>query len=557
MRRSQRRGNDFMPIKYGTDARKRMLRGVNRLTDAVAVTLGPGGRNVGLDKSFGSPVVTKDGVSVSKEVEVVDPWENIGCLLVREVASKTSDDAGDGTTTATVLARFMMTSGLRLVEAQHAPVAIKRGMDKARLMLDEQIIGLSLPVKEQENIENVATISANGDRAIGKVVAEAVAKVGRDGVVNIEEGKTMTTVVEATDGLQFDRGWASPVFCIDVNTQSSLLDNAFVLVADFALSNVKAIIPVIEWILKEGRPLLIIAPDFQGDFLPTFAVNLSQGKFTSLLVKAPAYGIQQTEMLKDIAVLTGATLLSKDLGMSLDSLTGDMLGSARSITVKANLTTIVDGGGSAESVSGRIQEIKVEISRSGSEYDKDKLRERMGKLLGGVCCIKVGAHSELAMKELKARMEDALSATKASIDEGVVAGGGLTYLRAAQRVQEIVDASTSGDLLTPYQLPETEEEWAGFRLVLQACEEPLRQIVANAGKVGDVYVEKVKELDDERGYMGVDATDLTIKNLLEAGILDPAKVVRSALANSVSVVGTVLLTECIVRKNKPANAASV
>lgn len=351
-----------MPIKYGTDARRRMLRGISQLAEAVAVTLGPKGRNVGLDKAFGSPVVTKDGVSVAKEVSLVDPWEEMGSRLAREVASKTSEDAGDGTTTATVIAHYLARHGVRLVEARLPPVDVKRGMDKARAALDIQVIGLSFPVKEQEHIENVATISANGDRGIGKVVADAVAKVGRDGVVNIEEGKSMQTVVEATDGLQFDRGWASPVFCIDTVTQSAVLEDAFVLVADFPLSNFRAILPVVNWIVteQEKRPLLIIAPDYQGDFLPSFAVNLGQGKFTSVLVKAPAFGTQQGEILRDIAVLTGATLLSKDVGMSLESLVGDMLGTARNVTVKAMTTTIVDGGGNNEAVSGRIQEIKWE-----------------------------------------------------------------------------------------------------------------------------------------------------------------------------------------------------
>jgi chaperonin GroEL len=545
-----------MPIKYGSDARKRMLRGISQLADAVAVTLGPAGRNVGLDKSFGNPSVTKDGVSVAKEIDLHDPWEDMGSRLVREVASKTSEDAGDGTTTATLLARHMAVAGLRLVEARLAPVDLKRGMDKAMVALCDRIIGLSVPIQEQQHIENVATISANGDRNIGKVVADAVAKVGRDGVVNIEEGKTMATVVEATDGLQFDRGWANPVFCIDTTTQSSVLENAFVLVADFSLSNVRAILPIVDWMVKQERPLLIVAPDYQGDFLPTFAVNLSQNKFTSVLVKAPAFGVQQVEMLRDIATLTGATLLSKELGMSLDSLVGDMLGSCRNVTVKATTTTLVDGGGKSEDVNGRIQQIKGDIARSGSEYDKDKLRERMGKLLGGICVIKVGAASELAMKELKARMEDALYATKASIDEGVVPGGGTAYLRAAQQVQEILQAQKDGDLpAVNFDLPINEDEWAGFRLVLDACEEPLRQIVSNAGKVGEVYVEKLKEIEDDN--VGVDATDLKFKNLLDAGIIDPTKVVRSALANAVSVVGTLLLTEAMIRKPKPAKAAEV
>jgi chaperonin GroEL len=550
-----------MAIKFGSDARKRMLKGIIKLADAVAVTLGPKGRNVAMEKSFGSPVVTKDGVSVAKEVNLPDPYEDMGTRLVKEVASKTSEDAGDGTTTATVLARFMAVQGMRLVEANLAPIEIKRGMDLALQLLVEQIIGLSLPVKDQAHIENVATVSANGDRGIGKVVAEAVAKVGRDGVVNIEEGKTLETTIEATDGLQFDRGWANPVFCIDTETQSSVLENPFVLVTDISLTNVRPMIPVVEWIIGQGRSLLIIAPDYTGDILPTLAVNLSQGKFKSVLVKAPAFGTQQGEILRDIATLTGATLLSKDLGMSLDTLTGDMLGTARLVTVKAVSTTIVDGGGDPEAIHGRIQQLKTEIERSGSEYDRDKLRDRMGKLLGGVCVIKVGAVSELAMKELKARMEDALYATKASIDEGVVPGGGLAYLRAAQRVDEILQAQQDGDLPSEPEglevglpLPKTETEWAGFRLVLQACEEPLRQIVANAGKVGEVYVEKVKEIADD--YVGVDATDFQFKHMLDNGILDPTKVARSALSNAVSVVGTLLLTEAIIHKAKGATPAT-
>jgi chaperonin GroEL len=452
----------------------------------------------------------------------------------------------------------MAVHGVKLVESQLAPVSIKRGMDKAFEMLREQVFGLSLPVKTQGNIEDVATISANGDRSIGKVVADAVAKVGKDGVVNIEEGKKMETVVEATDGLQFDRGWASPVFCIDVETQSAVLENAFVLVTDLTPSTVRPIIPVVEWIVKQERPLLVIAPDYakDGDFLPTFAVNLAQNKFRAVLVKAPAFGYQQTEILKDIAVLTGATLLSKDMGMGLESLTGDMLGTARIVTVKAATTTIVDGGGRSEEVSGRIQQIKSEIESSGSEYDKDKLRERLGKLLGGICVIKVGAASELAMKELKARMEDALYATKASIDEGIVPGGGLAYLRAAQCVREILQAKEEGDLAdTNFELPENEEEWAGFRLVLEACDEPMRQIVSNAGKLGELYVEKVKDQGDD--YVGVDVADMKFKNLLEAGIIDPTKVVRSALANAVSVVGTVLLTEAMLRKPKKDQPGAV
>lgn len=535
-----------MPIKFGSEARRLMMRGIDQLADAVAVTLGPKGRNVGMEKAFGSPTVTKDGVSVAKEIDLSDPDENIGAKLVREAASKTSEDAGDGTTTATVLTRVLAKQGIRLVEAHLAPVALKRGMDKAGALLEDQLLGMSLPVKDQRHIEDVATISANGDREIGKVVADAVAKVGRDGVVNIEEGKTTHTVVEATDGLQFDRGHLNAYFVMDAETQTSTLEDPFVLLADFPLTTARPIVPIIEAIMQQGRSLFVLAPDFGGDFMPTFAMNLGKGLFKSQLVKAPGFGHQQAEALRDIAVLTGATLLSKETGTTLDALNIEMLGTARRVTVTAKNTTIIDGAGDPRDVASRIHAIKSEIARSGSEYDKDKLRERMGKLLGGICVIKVGAGSELAMKELKARMEDALYATKASIDEGIVPGGGTAYLRAAGRVREIVDAVQAGDISHNVELPKGPDEWAGFNLVLSACAEPMRQIIANAGESGPVFVEKVKAIDDD--YVGVDATDMTIKNLVDAGVIDPVKVVRSALSNAISIAGTLLTTEAIVRK---------
>lgn len=545
-----------MTLKFGSDARRNLLRGINQLADAVAGTLGPLGRNVGIEKALGNPSVTKDGVSVAKEIELSNPWEELGSRLVREVSSKTSEDAGDGTTTATVLARYLAREGLKLVEAGFTPVELKRGMDKAVAAVVDQILGLSLPVKDQSHIESVATISANGDREIGRIIANAVAKVGRDGVVNIEEGKGMKTEVEATDGLQFNYGFFNSSFMMDVETQSSVLHNAFVLVTDTVLSDVRPLAPVLEWISKQERPILVIAPDFTGtNVIPTFYMNLQSKKLVSQIVKAPGFGSQQHEILRDIAVLTGGTFISKTLGIGFDSVTGDMLGTARLITVTAKTTTIVDGNGQAEAIDGRIQEIKAEIARSGSEYDKDKLRERMGKLLGGVCLIKVGAGSELAMKETKARMEDALYATQASIEEGVVPGGGLAYLRGAQRVEELLAAFQRGEVTDPnFDMPESDEQRAGFRLVLSACSEPLRQIVENAGRVGEVFVEKVKDLDD---YVGVDATDFQFKNLLNAGIIDPNKVVRSALANAVSVVGTVLLTEVLMRKGRATKPGEV
>lgn len=538
-----------MPILYGTEIRKKMLVGVNTLADTVVVTLGPKGRNVCLQKSFGSPLVTKDGVSVAKEIEVEDPWENMGVRLVREAASKTSDDAGDGTTTATVLARFIYAEGLKLVEAGFAPVPLKRGMDKAFNMLEDQIIGMSLPVKTQEQIENVATISANGDRIIGKTVADAVAKVGRDGVVNIEEGRATTTSVEATDGMKIERGWLMTEFCFDGERQESVLEDAYVFITDLPVSGVRCMVPIFERCVNEGRPLLVIAPEFAGEALPTFVFNLQKGILKSCCVKAPGFGRQQTEILMDIATLTGATFVTKDLGMTFNDVTFEMLGKARRIRVTAKDTIITDGGGSQEEIDQRIAHIKAEIAGSGSEYDGDKLRERLGKLLGGVCVIKVGAVSETAMKELKARMEDALYATKASISEGVTMGGGLALLRAAQGVEEVVRLQQSGeDPELNYPLPKDREEWSGYKLVLRACDEPLRWIVKNAGASGAVFIDKVKEAPEE---VGVDATDLQLKNLLEAGILDPVKVVRSALANAVSAAGIMLTTEAAIRKGRP------
>lgn len=539
-----------MPIMHGTEIRKKLLVGVNKLADAVVVTLGPKGRNVCLQKNFGNPLVTKDGVSVAKEIEVEDPWENLGVRLVREAASKTSDDAGDGTTTATVLARFIYADGLKLVEAGFAPVPLKRGMDKAFNMLEDQIIGMSLPAKTQEQIEAVAAISANGDREIGKIISEAVAKVGRDGVVNIEEGRTTHTVVEATDGMQLDRGWLMPEFCFDSERQESVLEDAYVFITDLSVSGVRPMVPIFERLAKEGRPLLVIAPEYGGEALPTFVFNLQKNVLKSCCIKAPAFGRQQTEVLQDIATLTGATFVTKEMGMTFNDVTFEMLGRARRVRVTGKDTIITDGGGEPQDVEARITQLKGEIDRCGSEYESDKLRERLGKLLGGVCVVKVGAASETAMKELKARMEDALYATKASIAEGVAPGGGLALLRAAQAVRHVVQAQLAGDEELDYPLPEGREEQAGFDLVLAACEQPMRWIIRNAGKSGSVFIEKVKECDDEN--VGVDATDLSLKNLVEAGILDPVKVVRSALANSVSAAGIMLTTEAGITKLRPA-----
>lgn len=548
-----------MATKYGTDIRKRMLNGVNKLADAVSVTLGPRGRNVCLEKPFGSPLVTKDGVSVAKEITLHDPWENMGAKLVKEVASKTSDEAGDGTTTATVLARHLLVDGVKLIEAGFAPVALKRGMDKACVLVVDQIVGASLPVQDQSHIENVATISANGDREIGRIVAEAVAKVGKDGVVNIEEGRNDKTTIETTDGMKLDSGWASPEFCLDQASQESVLRDCLVLVTDIEVCAVRPMLPLIEAVLKADKTLFIIGPSFSGEAIPTFVQNLKKGQFVSVAVKAPGYGVNQANVLEDIAVLTGAEFISRQKGMTLTMEGGlcmEWLGSAGRVRVTSKDTTITDGGGVQENIDKRIAAIKAEIGRSGSEYDSDKLRERMGKLLGGICVVKVGASSEIAMKELKARMEDALYATKASIDEGVVPGGGTALVRAAEDIRALVEGKASGDVdeaeLPASDLPEGPDETAGFKLVLRACEEPFRQIVKNGGKSGAVMLEKLKEQPEN---FGLDVTDFEWKDMLSAGILDPVKIVRNAISNAVSIASTMLTTEAATRKEGPANAS--
>jgi chaperonin GroEL len=536
-----------MPLKFSTDARKQLLHGANQLADAVEVTLGPRGRNVVLQKTFGDPLVTKDGVSVAKEIELADGWENLGAQLILEVASKTSDDAGDGTTTATVLARHIYREGLKLVEAGMAPVDLKKGIDRAVSAVVEQIVGMSLPVKDQSDIENVATVSANGDRDLGKVVAEAVSKVGRDGIVNIEEGRGIETELEQVDGMQFDRGWLRSEFAPDGAAEATL-ENPLVLVTDFVISTCHPLLPMLEAVMNSKRSLLIVAPDFGGEAIPLFVQNHKAGRLHSMLVKAPAFGMRQTEVLQDIAILVGAEFISRAKGDTFEACFGKpgvpvadplaLLGSAGRIKVTSKETVIMDGNGSEEDIDNRIEQIRGEVERSSSEYDADKLRERLGKLLGGICVIKVGAPSEVAMKELKARMEDALYATRASIDEGVVVGGGVALVRAAEGV--------SGALATVGEgRPNTDEEH-GFRMLLGACNEPFRCIIRNAGGSGDVLLAKILESENE--HMGVDATDMSLKDMIEAGIIDPVKVVRNALTNAASVAGLMLTTECVIRK---------
>lgn len=529
-----------MPTKYGEESRALLMSGIDQLARAVGVTLGPKGRNVCIQKMFGDPLITKDGVSVAKEVVLPDPWENMGAQILMEVASKTSDDAGDGTTTATVLAHYLCKKGNILVSAGLAPVPLKRGMDMALEAVVEEIYSRAIPVKDEKDIENVATISANGDRELGKIVSGAVSKVGRDGVVNIEEGKASHIEIDAVDGMVFDRGWVRPEF--STNGADIVYDEPFILVTDYKISAIRPLLPLLEAVLAtgDGRALVVIAPDFDGEAIPTFLQNFRQGGLKSVLVKAPGFGIHQPAVLQDIAALTGATYIAKDQGMTFESVftEGDplaWLGSAARVRVTAKDTTILDGSGTEDEIEGRIVQIKAELERTSSEYDSDKLRDRLGKLQGGICIIKVGAASEVEMKELKARMEDALYATRASIDDGMVAGGGSTLVKAAQSIQVPTDLGV--------------EETAGFKLVLQACEAPLRRIVENAGENGSIWVDKVQGAED---FWGVDANDMTLKNMLDAGIIDPAKVVISAIRNAVSVASTLLTTEAMIRKPSAA-----
>lgn len=525
-----------MPIKYGSEARQLLLNGVNKVAKTVAKTLGPRGRNVAIEKAFGDPLVTKDGVSVAKEIELSDPWENLGAKLVMEVASKTSDDAGDGTTTATVLANFLCTRGMTLIEAGINPMALKRGMEAALAEVCDAVEGQAVPINSQADIENVATISANGDRELGKLVAEAVAKVGRDGVVNIEEGRGTRTEIDSVEGMQFDRGWAHAGF--SENGEDIVHDAPYILLTDYVVSACRPLLPLLDAVAAEERPLVIIAPDFDGEAFPLFLQNLKQRRLTSVLIKAPGFGIHQGPILEDLAVLTGAQLITKTQGLTFESCfkEGDLLawlGSCGKIRVTSKNTTILDGAGDPDLIEERIRIIQGEIGHAGSEYDIDRLRQRLGKLQGGICVLKVGAHTEVAMKELKARMEDALYATRASIDSGIVSGGGSALLRAASKVSLRRDMSV--------------EEAAGFKLVIEACEIPMSTILSNSGiSNGSLLVSKVKELDED--YMGVDATDFKIKNLMEAGVIDPTQVVISSLTNAVSVSSTLLTTGAVIRK---------
>ena len=517
-------------VIHGEDSRAAILRGVNQLADAVKVTLGPKGRNVVIDKKFGSPTITKDGVTVAKEIELKDALENMGAQMVREVASKTSDVAGDGTTTATVLAQAIFKEGVRTVAAGANPMALKRGIDQAVEQVVAEIKRLAKPVSG-DAIAQVGTVSANGDKTIGKIIAEAMDKVGKDGVITVEESKTMETQLEVVEGMQFDRGYLSPYFVTDAERMEAVLDNALILINEKKISSMKDLLPILEQVAKLGKPLLIIAEDVEGEALATLVVNKLRGTLNVCAVKAPGFGDRRKAMLEDIAVLTGGKVISEDLGIKLESISVDDLGKAKKITVDKDNTTIVEGAGSAEAIEGRVKTIRNQIEETTSDYDREKLQERLAKLVGGVAVIKVGAATETEMKEKKARVEDAMHATRAAVEEGIVPGGGVTLVRAA-KVLDIFTAEGDSD------------EQIGVNIVKRALEEPLRQIAANAGKEGAVIVEKIRAENNDA--FGFNAATEQFEDLVAAGVIDPAKVTRTALQNASSIAGLMLTTEAMI-----------
>jgi chaperonin GroEL len=526
-------------IVHGEESRAAILRGVNQLADAVKITLGPRGRNVVLDKKFGSPTITKDGVTVAKEIELKDPMENMGAQMVREVASKTSDVAGDGTTTATVLAQAIFREGVKTVAAGANPMALKRGIDKAVERATKEIKKMAKPVTG-DMIAQVGTISANGDHTIGELIAEAMQKVGKDGVITVEESKTMETALEVVEGMQFDRGYLSPYFVTDAETMEAVLENPAILLSEKKISSMRDMLPILEQVAKLGRPILIIAEDVEGEALATLVVNKLRGTISVAAVKAPGFGDRRKAMLEDIAVLTGSKVISEDLGIKLENVKVEDLGSARRVTIDKENTTIIDGAGNTKDLQGRVKTLKVQIDDTSSDYDREKLQERLAKLVGGVAIIRVGAATETELKEKKARVEDAMNATRAAVEEGIVPGGGVVLIRAAKALEKfkLFETDKDGDVIGD------EDEQIGVNIVKRALEEPLRQIVANAGKEGAVIVEKVRS--EKNPNVGYNAATETFEDLVAAGVIDPAKVTRCALQNAASIAGLMLTTEALI-----------
>ncbi|MCC8175185.1 MAG: chaperonin GroEL [Bacteroidales bacterium] len=526
-------------IKFDIKAREDLKKGVDALADAVKVTLGPKGRNVIIEKKFGAPHITKDGVTVAREVELEDPFQNMGAQLVKEVASKTGDDAGDGTTTATVLAQAIINVGLKNVAAGANPMDIKRGIDKAVAVVVEGIKVQAEEVGDDfKKIEDVARISANNDEAIGKLIAEAMKKVKKEGVITVDEGKGTETTVDIVEGMQFDRGYISPYFVTNTEKMECEMEQPFILIYDKKISNLKDMLPILEQTAQSGRPLLIIAEDVDQEALATLIVNRLRGSLKICAVKAPGFGDRRKEMLQDIAILTGGQVISEEVGLKLENATMDMLGRAEKVTVNKENTTIVNGAGSKEAIAARVAQIKAQIEQTTSDYDKEKLQERLAKLAGGVAVLHIGAPSEVEMKEKKDRVDDALSATRAAIAEGIVPGGGVAYIRCIPQLEGL-----KGD---------NEDELTGIHIIKRAIEEPLRQIVANAGVEGAVVVQKVKEGNADFGY---NARTDTFEDLFPAGVIDPAKVTRVALENAASIAGMFLTTECVIADKKEENSA--
>ena len=527
-------------IKYDMIAREKILKGVDTLANAVKVTLGPRGRNVVLDKSWGGPVITKDGVTVAREIELEDRFENMGAQMVKEVASKTSDTAGDGTTTATILAQAIYREGSKLVAAGMNPMSLKRGIDKAVQVVSEELKKISKPVQDKKEIAQVGTVSANNDTTIGEIISEAMAKVGKEGVITVEEAKGMETTLDIVEGMQFDRGYVSPYFVTDPEKMEIHMEDPYILLHEKKISMMKDMVPLLEQIARMGAPLLIIAEDIEGEALATIVVNKIRGTLKCAAVKAPGFGDRRKAMLEDIAVLTGGKVISEDIGLKLENVGINDLGRCKQVTIDKDNTTIVDGAGSRADIEGRVKQIRTQIEETTSDYDREKLQERLAKLVGGVAVIKVGAATELEMKEKKARVEDALHATRAAVEEGIVPGGGVALLRSIPALEKV-------DLAD-------QDENQGLNIIRRAIEEPLRQIALNAGYEGSIVVEKVK---DGKGDFGFDADKGIYGNLLEAGIIDPTKVARFALQNAASVSSILITTEAMVaEKPKKKSAAS-